>query len=126
MPDAHSMDAKALGHSLEQSLPAQKDLGQAQANKGQPHAVLGSFKPKGVSKLGGIDSRQVRKRASWSSLSRSKSRDSITQDGQDQGFLGAGQSRSEDGSPRTTLEDAEDNEAVSAGEFQGVTVICQQ
>jgi len=126
MPDAHSMAAKALGQSLEQTLPAQKGLARAQADKGPPHAVLGSFTPKGGSKLGRIDSRQVKKRASWSSLSRSKSRDSITQDGQEQSFLGAGQSRSEDGSPRTTLEDVEDNDAVLAGEFQGVIVICQQ
>ncbi len=110
MPDAHSMAPSALGQTLEQRLPAQK---------GQPHAVLGSFKPKGGSKLGRIDSRQVKKRASWSSLSRSKSRDSITQDGQEQGFLGAGQSRSEDGSPRTTLEDVEDSEAAVTGESQG-------
>lgn len=110
MPDAHSMTAKAPGQTLEQRLPAQK---------GHPHAVLGSFKPKGGSKLGRIDSRQVKKRASWSSVSRSKSRDSITQDGQEQGFLGAGQSRSEDGSPRATLEDVEDSEAAVAGEFRG-------
>jgi len=111
MPDAHSIAARALGQTLEQRLPAQK---------GQPHAVLGSFKPKGGSKLGRIDSRQVKKRASWSSFSRrSKSRDGVTQDGQEQGFLGAGQSRSEDGSPRTTLEDVEDSEEAVAGEFQG-------
>ncbi len=108
MPDAHSIAARALGQTLEQRLPAQK---------GQPHAVLGSFKPKRGSKLGRIDSRQVKKRASWSSLSRSKSRDSITQDGQEQGFLGAGLSRSEDGSPRTTLEDVEDSDVAVAGEF---------
>jgi len=112
MPDAHAMAARALGQTLEQRLPAQKGLAQ-----GQPHAVLGSFKPRGGSKLGRIDSRQVKKRASWSSLSRSKSRDSIAQDGQEQGFLGAGQSRSEDGSPRTTLEDVEDSGAAVAGEF---------
>ncbi|KAL0048014.1 hypothetical protein WJX82_005700 [Trebouxia sp. C0006] len=110
--DAHSMAARALGQSLEQRLPAQKS---------QPHAVLGSFKPKGGSKLGRIDSRQVKKRASWSSFSRrSKSCDGVTQDGQEQGFLGAGQSRSEDGSPRTTLEDVEDSEeAVADQEMQG-------
>lgn len=110
MPGAHAMAAKA--QNLEQKLPAQKGLAQ-----GQPHAVLGSFKPKGGSKLGRIDSRQVKKRASWSSLSRSKSRDSTTRDGQEQGFLGAGQSRSEDGSPRTTLEDVEDSDVAVAGDF---------
>ena len=123
MADAHAMTAKALGQTLEHRLPAQKGLAQ-----GQPHAVLGSFKPPRGSKLGRIDSRKVKKRASWSSLSRSKSRDSTTQDGQEQGFLRAGQSKSEDGSPRTTLEDVEDIGAAVAGEVYmgGGGVMCQQ
>ena len=46
-----------------------------------------------------------KKRASWGSLSRSKSKGKAVQDGQDEAFVSDGQSRSEDGSPRATLED---------------------
>jgi len=62
------------------------------------------------------DCRKVKKRASWGSFSRSRSRDRFAQDGQEQSFIGAGQSRSEDGSPRTTLDDGDEAEEGAAGQ----------
>ncbi len=79
MPDAHPMAAIALGHTLEQRPPAQMVLAQAQADRGQPHAMLGSSQQKPGSKLGHIESRQVKRRAIWRSPSMSRSRDSTTQ-----------------------------------------------
>ena len=58
------------------------------------------------------DSKKPKKRASWGSLSRSKGK--ATQDGQHEAFVSNGQLRSEDGSPRATLEDeGADNPAQS-------------
>lgn len=48
------------------------------------------------------DSKKPKKQASWGSLSRSKGK--AVQDGQDEAFVSHEQSRSEDGSPRATLE----------------------
>ena len=51
------------------------------------------------------DSKKPKKRASWGSLSRSTSKGKAVKDGQEKAFVSSGQSRSEDGSPRATLED---------------------
>ena len=74
------------------------------------HAGSDSLKKKAI--FGHQDSKKVKKRASWS-LSRSKKRAAM-QDDQDEGFIRAGQSRSEDGSPRTTLDDAAELDETGA------------
>lgn len=106
----------AAGQTLEQG--SSSHLGSVPAGGSQsgspPHAFLGSFGRKSASKLQHVDSRQAKKRASWRSLSRSKSSDKL-QDGQEQSFIGAGQSKSEDGSPRTTLEDVDEADEADAG-----------
>lgn len=49
------------------------------------------------------DSKKPKKQASWGPQSRSKGK--AVQDGQDEAFVSHERSRSEDGSPRATLED---------------------
>ena len=58
------------------------------------------------------DSNKPKKRASWGSLSMSRSKGKATQDGQQEAFVSNGQARSEDGSPRATLEDEDPDQYV--------------
>ena len=55
----------------------------------------------------GKDSKKVKKRASWGPFSRSMRKDRAFHNGQDESFIRDGRSRSEEGSPRATLEDEE-------------------
>ena len=51
------------------------------------------------------ETKKPKKRASWGPLSRSRSKGKAMQDDQDESFVPNERSRSEDGSPRATLED---------------------
>ena len=58
-------------------------------------------------------SNKVKKRASWGAVSMSGHTGRAMQDGQDESFVPTGRSRSEDGSPRATLEDEDDQTAAN-------------